>query len=254
MPKKLKIHNFIKHHPEIFETNADTVSHVIDNTEIPDIEWFYKRNRALLSQDGKATVTKTQWYRTKQFLMSASAVMILIVFLAGTPTGRAMAMTIYNTVFGYENGTINIHHSANQAIHEEVKVEKKNFRSFEDVEAEYGVTAVKSDMGKLVIIEAEKTEFQLIIHSTYSVFEDKTIKLTQTICHSDNNSDLTMDISQSGMKTIITNSQDGIAITGYVNDETGYAFAFLDRTYIDVYSDDIAYDEFLSFVESLTFM
>lgn len=255
MLKRNKIMKFIKQHPEIFKVNDESNYHSILDSEIPDIEWFNEKNKELLGRRFSKTAQKKEprkrWCLRKKFIIPVSVILILGIFLSATPVGRAMAESAYNTVVQFFTGEVIVKHGNSDSPTDEIVSEKTVFRSIEEVKSKYNISVASSAVGTLKTIEAEKTDFQMILHITYAISNNSTIIITQTISDTETESSVSIDANEG--KAVNVKTIDGIDVIGYVNNGIGYAVAFKDNITLDIYSDNIDYDQFTGFIRNIQF-
>lgn len=246
---------YIKLHPEIFKVNDENNYHSILDSEIPDIEWFNEKNKELLGRRFSKIVPKEKprkrWYLRKKYIIPVSVILILSIFLSGTPEGRAMAENAYNTVVQFFSGEVIGKHGDSDAPIDEIVSEKTVFRSIEEVKSKYNISVASSAIGTLKTIEAEKTDFQMILHITYAISKNSTIIITQTVSDTETETSVSIDANEGNAVNVKT--LDGIDVIGYVNNSIGYAVSFKDNITLDIYSDNIDYDQFTGFIRNIQF-
>jgi len=241
----MKPKRFIKRHPEIFNVD-DMTYHTITDSEIPDIQWFYENNSDII----KSTQKEKRGHRlSKIALFPASAILVFAILLAVTPAGRAMAGELYKTVISWVSGEVSIWHGTSETPPDEINIDKGVYQSIEEVESEYGINVAMSNNGTLDKIEVEKTDFQIILDSTYSFSDDSTILITQTI--EDTDTESSVSISFDDGQPVKEKTLDEVDVIGYVKDGIGYAVAFEGNSKIEVYTETVTYKQFTDFIRYL---
>ena len=256
MFKKNKIKKFIKQHPEIFNVNDEISYHSISDAEIPDIEWFNEKNKELLgrrfSKIAQIEESRKRWYLRKKYIIPVSFILILSIFLGATSVGRAMTENVYNTVVQFFTGEVIVKHGDSDAPTDEIVADKTVFRSIEEVKNKYSISVASSAVGTLDTIEAKKTDFQMILHITYAISNNSTIIITQTVSDTETEASVSIDVNEG--QAVNVKTLDGIDVIGYVNNGIGYAIAFKDNITLDIYSDNIDFDQFTGFIRNMQFI
>jgi len=243
MLKNRKINEYLKSHPEVLCVD-DTAAYFIPEDKIPDISWFRDRRHDFET----LARTRKPWYLSRKFLIPVAAVLILAVLLAATPVGNVVADVIYKTVIRTFEGGLTIQHGQSTG-NAQVEVYRSTYKSVEEVRAVYSGKIAHSTTGTLEEIKMEKTDFSLIIFSTYSIPDNGTVLLTQTVMDGKTEWAGFMDVN--GGQAVKFRLKDGTEINGYVSNNIAYAIAYKDYMFIEFNSEHISYEGFIDFLKGI---
>lgn len=244
---KRKLKSNIVCHPEIFNNSYQAGYSILDS-EIPDKRWFLDNNE--LGENSRIKNNPKRWYLCKPILIPLSVVLMITVIIIATPTGRTTVNNLYETVVHWMKGEVYIWKGSSDKPQQEIENEKKTYDSVDEVKTIYHVSLFESTVGKLELIEVIKSDYQTMVTSTYSLENNNSISITQTINDNETNSSVTIDTTEG--QPVNEKTSDGLDVIGYVNEDSGYAIAFLSNNIkIEVYSENTVYDDFVDFIVNI---
>jgi hypothetical protein len=241
-----KIKTYIKRHPEILETDNEKVSYQIDEDKIPDIDWLFERPdvKAIMSPKPKA-----HWYSSKKFIIAVTVILLFVAFMIATPVGSTVADAVYKTIIQSSQGEISVQHGQNSSG-SQLKVTTTEYSSIEELRSVYSGKIAHSTKGTLEKIELSEPDFAMVIDLTYSVPGNRMIFLTQTV--SSVKTEWSGVINSPNGKTFRQKLKDGTEVVGYVTEQSAYATAYKDYMFIELYAENISYESFMDFLNSIS--
>jgi len=237
---------YIKSHPEILEVDNETMSYQIDEDKKPDIDWLFQRPE--IKEIYKPSKTKSPWYSSKKFVIAITVILLFAIFMIATPAGSTVADAVYKTIIQSDSGEISVQHGQSSSG-SKLDTMSTEYNSIEELRSVYPGKIAHSTKGTLVKLEFSEPDFATVIDSTYSVQDNNTIFLTQTIS--------SVRTEWSGVADSFTGNsfrhklKDGTEVVGYITQQTAYATANKDYMLIELHADDISYETFMGFLDSI---
>jgi hypothetical protein len=251
---KKKALEYLKQHPEVFEKG-------ISDEDIPNISWFLERNNIPVNKvDGlkriknnKESVVKQQSViqqrlLLKRVLIPVFIVLILGIFLGATAVGRAMVESAYKTVVQWFSTEIYITHGEGDSNEPIVSPNIVEYKSLDDVRLKLGIEIVSNTSVSPNHVEVETSEISIVVRSVY---ENQNIKVTQKVLNGSTQWSNTIDISEG--QAIKEQLIDGIEFNGNYNEGVFYVVGYKDNMSIEIYSDNIGFDQFTDFIRNMQF-
>ena len=261
--KQIRIEKYFKEHPEVLDElksqllqYSDTIDQ-LDDADIPDFQEFLARNKIVAEHYNKADRRSINischfskpWYRKIGFVLPVTLALLICCFLAFTTTGKALAESIYQTVIRWFDHSVSIQHGSEIASEEPSNIATHYYDSLSDVQSLLNVSIAQNHQAVLCeqILVTQIEGVSSVIKSTY-LSDSHQIVITQTNFMGDTrwSSNLQYDDG-----TAVNETADGVQFVGYVLDNHGFVIAYTEKTSIQIDSEDIDYDRFVSFIKGM---
>lgn len=245
-----KVRRFIKEHADVFNHIQDEGYQICD-ADIPHIQWFHKKRKEYAKNNIiQSSKTSAHWYQSKKVFVPICTVLILGVFMVSTSSGRAMMKFVYNTIVQWLDGEVGMWHGAEKVDYSD-DPSHSEYQAIRNMNEKYSIRAATANSGVLDSVEFDESDLFISLSSTYSISDDSVVTLVQLFY--DEAIELTAGAHYHEGQKIMEKSLDGIDIIGCVNGDSAFAAAFKDNTSINIYAENISYDEFVAFLQSIQF-